>query len=202
MNISNAIQRVTQFTGAQQGVFRISDLANLLPSSFSRLALMRTIDKLVEAGTLARVQRGIYVTPQFNSWVLAQNMAPKSYVSMDTVLAKNGLIGTVPTRSLSIVDTRRGRTITTPQGIIRSFAIQPSLRFGYQYNKYGVAVADSEKAFLDLLYFYTKGHRFVIDPRNEVDISKLNRKTLTTYLKRYKNPKFVQFVKGLLNEKR
>ncbi len=200
MNITQATQRVAQFTQSQQGVFRISDLSNLLLAP-SRLALMRIIDKLVAAGALTRIQRGLYVAPQFNSWVLAQILAPQSYVSMDNVLAQNGLIGTVPERSLSIVDTRRGRTITTPQGIIRSFSIQPDLRFGYQYNKNGVAVSDSEKAFLDLLYFFTKGQRFVIDPRSEVDISKLDRKKMNTYLKRYKNPKFIQFVKGLLNEK-
>lgn len=200
MNITQAAQLVAKFTPSQQGVFRISDLSNLFLST-SQLTLMRTLTKLTKMGALTRIQRGFYVAPQFNSWLLAQNMAPKSYVSMDSVLAQNGLIGTVPERSLSIVDIRRGRTITTPQGIIRSFAIQPDLRFGYQYNKSGVAVADSEKAFLDLLYFYTKGQRFVIDPRNEVDISKLNRKKINKYLKHYKNPKFIQFVKGLLNEK-
>ena len=200
MNTTQASQLVAQFTDNQRGIFRISDLSNLFRAP-SRLTLMRTITTLCKMGILTRIQRGFYVAAQFNTWMLAQTLAPKSYASMDSVLAKNGLIGTVPERSLSIVDTRRGRTITTPQGIIRSFAIQPDLRFGYQFDKNGVAIADSEKAFLDLLYFYTKGQRFVIDPRNEVDISKLNRKKLNDYLKHYKNPKFIQFVKGLLNEK-
>lgn len=200
MNITKATQLIAQFTPSQRGIFRISDLSNLLPAT-SRQSLTRTIEKLVDAGTLTRIQRGLYVASPFNSWVLAQVLAPQSYVSMDSVLAQNGLIGTVPARSLSIVDTRRGRTFTTPQGIIRSFAIQPDLYFGYQCDKKGVAIADSEKAFLDLLYFYTKGQRFVIDPRTEVDISKLNRRKINGYLKHYKNPKFIQFVKGLLNEK-
>jgi hypothetical protein len=59
-------------------------------------------------------------------------------------------------------------------------------------------MADPEKAFIDLLYFYVKGARYLIDPMSDVIVDKLNKKRLFAYLKRYKNPKFVKFVKGLL----
>jgi hypothetical protein len=59
-------------------------------------------------------------------------------------------------------------------------------------------MADTEKAFIDLLYFYVKGARFLIDPLKDVNIEKLDRKKLLAYLKKYKNPKFVKFVKGFL----
>lgn len=199
MKIVAAAQLVEQFTKSQRGVFRLSDLVNLLIEK-SRLSAIRTINRLTQAGVLIKVQRAIYVTPQFDPWLLSQVIAPKSYVSMDSVLANKGLIGTVPAHSLSVVDLRRGRTIAIPNGTIRFFSIQPALRFGFDYEK-AVATANSEKAFLDLLYFYTKGHRFVIDPRTEVDVSKLDRMRLKKYLKRYNNPKFIQFVKGVCDEK-
>lgn len=199
MNIVSAAQFVEQFRPSQGGVFRLSDLANLFLER-SRLSALRIIKRLTQAGVLIKVQRGLYVTPQFNPWLLSQVIAPQSYVSMDSVLARNGLIGTVPEYSLSAVDTRRGRKLAIPNGTIRFFSIQPDLCFGIEYEK-AIRVANSEKAFLDLLYFYTKGHRFVIDPRTEVDVSKLDRMRLERYLKRYNNPKFIQFVKGVYDEK-
>lgn len=199
MNIISAAQFVEQFRLSQGGVFRLSDLANLFLER-SRLSALRTIKRLTQAGVLIKIQRGLYVTPQFNPWLLSQVIAPQSYVSMDSILARNGLIGTVPEYSLSVVDTRRGRKLAIPNGTIRFFSIQPDLCFGIEYER-AIRVANSEKAFLDLLYFYTKGHRFVIDPRTEVDVSKLDRMRLERYLKRYNNPKFIQFVKGVCNEK-
>lgn len=200
MNIAQLIADINRYAPGQRGVFGISDLSNLMPIEWSKLKVTRTLDRLIKAGVVSKIQRGIYVTPQFDLGMLSRRIAPESYVSMDTVLARNGLIGTVPEYSFSVVDTRRGRTIPTPRGPIRFYSIQSDLRFGFEYQG-AVAFADSEKAFLDILYFYTKGQRFVIDPRNEIDVSKLNQKKIITYLKRYKNPKFIQFVKGLLDEK-
>ncbi len=201
MKLTSLMATINRLAPDQRGVFGISDISNLMPLPLgSKLAVNRTLDRLVKDGVLNKIQRGIYVTPQFDLGLLARRIAPNSYVSMDSVLARNGLIGTVPAYGLSVVDTRRGRSIPTPNGAIRFFSIQPDLRFGFEYQN-AVAFADSEKAFLDILYFYTKGHRFVIDPRNEVDISKLNRKKILGYLRRYKNPKFIHFVKGLLHEK-
>lgn len=199
MNITQLVADINRLAPDQRGVFSISDISNMMPMG-SALAVNRTLNRLVKEGVLIKIQRGIYVTPQFDMGVLSRRIAPKSYVSMDTVLARNGLIGTVSKYSFSVVDIRRGRTIQTPRGPIRFYAIQSDLQFGFEYQN-AVAFADSEKAFLDILYFYTKGQRFVIDPRNEVDASKLNRKKINAYLKRYKNPKFIQFVKGLLNER-
>jgi hypothetical protein len=42
--------------------------------------------------------------------------------------------------------------------------------------------------------------RFVFDPRVEVDVKKLDIKKIEKYLKHYRNPKFIQFVKGFLYE--
>lgn len=200
MNIIQISQKIASLSQRLGGIFLIADLSNLL-GPMSPLAFMRSVRQLVKAGVLIKIQRGIYATPQFDLWQLAARVAPGAYVSMDNILARNGLVGTVPAYSLSLVDTRRGRTLSTSGGMIRSFSIQPELFFGFAREKNGIAVASSEKAFLDLLYFYTKGHRFVIDPRSEVDTSRLDHGQLMRYLKRYKNPKFVRFVKGVCDEK-
>jgi hypothetical protein len=94
----------------------------------------------------------------------------------------------------------RSQTLETPFGILRFFSIKKDLVFGTKRLANGVNVADSEKAYLDLLYYYAKGARFVFDPLQEVAIDKFDRKKLNAYLKKYSNPKFVQFVKGTLHE--
>lgn len=194
------LERIASFSKVMGGVYLQSDLTNLICLR-SRLATARLLNRLVNAGVVLRVQRGIYRTKEFDLWQLAGRIVPKSYVSMDSVLARNGLIGSVPEFSLSAVHTGRGRTIKTGPWRIRFHSISKDLFFGFQSNTKGVRVADSEKAFLDMLYFYTKGVRFVIDPLQEIDISKLNRQKIFQYLTQYKNPKFVKFVKGVLDEK-
>src|SRR4030095_14611221 len=104
-------------------------------------------------------------------------------------------------RSVSVVYGGTGRkTLETAFGSLRYFSIKKDLMFGTTFLKNGVVAADSEKAYLDLLYFYMKGARFVIDPLQDVALWKLNRKKLRKYLKAYKNPKFVKFVEGLVRE--
>jgi hypothetical protein len=61
-----------------------------------------------------------------------------------------------------------------------------------------VAVADNEKAYLDLLYYYMRGYRFNIDPFIDVNVSKLDKKKYFSYLKKYKNPKFVKFAERMV----
>src|SRR5215831_1168898 len=103
---------------------------------------------------------------------------------MDSVLAKNGLVGTIPRYSVSLVYPGRKTTIETPFGSsVRYFSIRPDLIFGISTLKNGVKVADSEKAYLDLLYYYTKAARFVIDPLKDVSLWKLDLKKIKKYLK-------------------
>jgi hypothetical protein len=73
--------------------------------------------------------------------------------------------------------------------------------FGFERVAFGIQLADPEKAFLDLLYFHAKGARFVIDPLKEVALDKLDMRRVERYLRRYRNPRFIAFVKGLLREK-
>ena len=194
------ISKIDRLSKDMGGVFSQADLANLVGLR-SKLATARMLSRLVQSGVLLRAQRGFYTTQKFNLWQLAARIAPKSYLSMDSVLARNGLIGSVPEFSLSAVTVGRGRTIKTDQWRIRFCSIAENLFFGFQTNATGIRVADSEKAFLDLLYFYVKGVRFVIDPVQEVTVQKLNRRKIVQYLQKYKNPKFIKFVKGVLDEK-
>lgn len=194
------LERLQTLGPSLGGVFSFGDLCNLIGAG-SEVKNAKVIKRLVREGLVQRVWRGFYSVKDPDLWVLGSRIKKDAYVSMDSVMAKNGLVGTLPERSVSLVYTGRKAVIETPRGFsLRFFSIQPDLFFGFSAMENGVKVADSEKAYLDLMYFYTKGTRYVFDPLNEVDLKKLNRKKLIGYLKRYKNPKFVKFVRGLMDE--
>jgi hypothetical protein len=196
--LSVLMERVQKLAPAMAGVFSYGDLFNLIGAE-SPLRNQRTIRKLIREGMLFKIRRGIYTTQSPDLWVLGSRIKPNAYVSLESVLAANLLIGTVPRRSVSMVSTSPGRlTLETPVGTLRFFSVKKNLLFGFNRRVDGVRVADSEKAYIDLLYFYAKGARFVIDPLREVDIAKLDRARIRKYLRKYRNPRFVAFVERSL----
>ena len=195
------LDRLQRLAPEMGGVFSFSDLCNLIGAA-SEIKNAKVIARLLRDKVLQRAYRGFYIFGKNpDLWALASRIKNESYVSMDSILAKNGLVGTIPAKSVSLVYPGRKVVIKAPlDNSIRYFSIQPDLMFGFSRLKNGVLAADSEKAYLDLLYFYTKGARFVFDPLSEVILRKLDRRKLQRYLKQYKNPKFIKFVKGLLDE--
>jgi predicted transcriptional regulator of viral defense system len=199
LSITDLAQKIQKFAPDLGGIFTFSDLWNIIGlASSDRTA--KVVARLVREKALFKIRRNLYTSDQPDLWRLASQIKKKAYISMDSVLARNGLIGTVPAYSVSLVYPGPPQTIKTPFGLLRFFLIQKNLLFGFQRTPFGVDVADNEKAYLDLLYYYVKGARFVIDPLQEVDISKLNFKKLRQYLRAYKNPKFVSFVEGMIRE--
>lgn len=191
------MRKIAQFSKELEGVFTFSDLWNLIGLRTSDRTA-KVVNRLVRDGVLFKVRRGLYVTKGADLWVLACRLRKNVYISLDSVLSREGLIGTIPARSVSAVSPGNSRTVDTPCGRIRYFKIRRGLIFGTVQKTNGVVVADKEKAYLDLLYYYVKGARFVADPLKDIDLWKLNKKRLEEYLRFYKNPKFRTFVKGVI----
>ena len=180
----------------QQGVFSVSDLQVLLQMRSPAL-FYRTLKELIENGFLEQFSRAFYVTPNFNPWVLSMRLCPESYISLSTILAKNNLIGTISQKTLYAVKIGKGRNYQSPFLQILHVGITESLFFGFE-RKEGIQIADSEKAYLDTLYFYQFGHHFSFNVFSDIYRSDLDRKKLMQYLSKYKSPKFVSFVEGIL----
>lgn len=191
-------QRIQAFMPEMQGVFSTSDLYNLI-NARSSLTSQRTIKRMLGQGILTRCQRGIYVTQKFDPLVLAMRMKPQSYVSMDTVLALQGLVGTLSPNRTSLVTLGRNQKIKINDHVLFFHSIDKKLFFGSLFLKPGIRIADNEKSFIDLLYYYTRGYEAGFDPAQEVNISRLDIKKIKKYLKKYSNPKFTQFVKGVIS---
>lgn len=180
-----------------QGVFSLSDLKNLF-SPYDAVLFYRHLGRLERKGVLRRFTRSFYVTPEFSLAVLSQRLCEKSYISFGNVLADALLIGTIPQHTVSAVKIGKNRRYESDLGRVLHFGMAPRLFFGFKIMA-GVATADPEKAFLDTLYFHLRGHGFGFNIYHDIDLSRLDRKKVLAYLKAYRNPKFVRFVKGVLH---
>lgn len=196
MNSMADSERIAGLAGPQNGVFTKSDLQVLLaerhPSAFTR-----RVQALLAAGTLQRFTRGLYVREGFDLPTLSQRLAPDSYISFGTVLARHLIIGTQPARQLLAAKPGRAHVYRALGFEIVHVQIAPHLDFGHTVEN-GVRWADAEKATLDTLYFHLRGRRYPFDVYSDLDDSRLDRARLESYLARFRNPKFVAFARGLL----
>ncbi|PIR17098.1 MAG: hypothetical protein COV46_05575 [Deltaproteobacteria bacterium CG11_big_fil_rev_8_21_14_0_20_49_13] len=197
VKLAVVVESIMGFAPQMGGIFSAAELSSMIAGG-NDLVNQRMMKNIVEAGIVSRVLKGLYVTKNCDLWTLSSRISENSYVSMDSALARAGLTGSVPQRSLSVIYTGKKRTVKTPSGAIHFYSISPDLFFGFSKLASGTNLADSEKAYIDMLYFYVKGASFLIDPLKDVSIEKFNKKKLIAYLKRYRNPKFVKFVKGTL----
>jgi len=99
---------------------------------------------------------------------------------------------------ITFATTRKTRKYTIQQKEVEFKQIAPQLFFGYEM-KNGVNIALPEKAFLDQLYFVSRG-KATLDV-DELDIKKLSTKTLKEYSKRY--PTYVlNTMEGIVGKKK
>ncbi|MDO8461726.1 MAG: hypothetical protein Q7S98_02580 [Deltaproteobacteria bacterium] len=151
---------------------------------------------------LNRFYRGIYVAQDFDREWLSQQICSESAISFGSVLAKEGLVGAIPQKTVYAVKIGKTRIYKSPLGQVVHLGFAGSGRemwFGYKMETNGIWYADAEKAFLDTLYFYQKGRKFSFNIYSDIQVDRLNQKKLQLYLGRYKNPKFRTFVQGVLH---
>jgi hypothetical protein len=179
------------------GVFSFSDLKNVFNEK-TPLLLHRRIYALISVGALTRFKRGFYCTENFNLETLSQRLYPDSCISLGTVLARRLLIGSIPAKTVYAVKKGRNRTFYSPVGNLVYCGIAANLLFGYEYEN-GRRYASAEKAFLDTLYFYQKGFHFSFNIFEDINFSALDAAKVRSFLKKYKNPKFITFAEGVIS---
>lgn len=197
MNIVQNQATLSKFAQDFKGVFTINHLKNLLEYKNS-VDLYRQIDKLVQNKVLNKFCRGLYVLNDFDLEIVSQRLCEKSYLSLATILSQNLVIGTTPNQTVYAVKIGKGRTYQSEWGQIIHVGISPDLFFGFK-NSNGILKASVEKSLLDTLYFYQKGFQFYFNIYSDINLSNINTKKVLSDLKKYKNPKFIEFVKGYLN---
>lgn len=181
---------------SQRGVFSKADLQTALAERHPA-AFARRIDALLNLGILRRFSRGWYVTEDFDLATLSQRLAPSSYISFSTVLARHLIVGPDPKDRIVAVKTGRPRRYALGDSVIEHVSVNDALLFGFETLD-GVRYADAEKAAIDTLYFHLRGRRYPFDIYSDMAVDKLDHARIRRYLGRYSNPKFIAFAEGVL----
>jgi predicted transcriptional regulator of viral defense system len=117
--------------------------------------------------------------------VAAQLYIP-NYLSFESALARYGILNLVP-YTLTFATPRKTRNFTLRKQGVEFRQISPKLFFGYEI-KNGINIATPEKAFLDQVYFLSKGKAsFDLD---EVNLKGLSSQIVKKYAERF--PVYVQ----------
>jgi len=196
MNAITDAQLLRRLDTAQRGVYSKNDLQTAFGEPHPA-AFVRRVRTLLDHGILRRFCRGWYVSEVFDLATLSQRLAPESYVSFGTVLARDLIIGTSPDRQIVAVKVGRPRRYSGDGYVIEHVSATKELSFGFA-NVSGVRYANAEKAVLDTLYFHLRGRRYPFDIYSDIALHKLDKAGLRDYLGRYCNPRFVAFAKGVL----
>ncbi len=134
-------------------VFTVDEISQFFPSVTYK-QLKDRLYYFTKAGKLKRPKQGIYAKMQYNSMEFANKLYKPSYVSLETVLLKEGVVFqyyetiflvSYLTRSVQIDDVNiqyrrlRGDILTNSAGV---------------ESKEGYFIATLERAFLDAVYIY------------------------------------------------
>lgn len=193
------VKLMNKYSGEMGGVFSKGDLQRLFGQN-KPVLLYRRIRILEEAGILSRFSRGFYVTPGFNPELLSTRINPDSYISLGTLLAKKLMIGSTPATTVYAVKTGRNREYKGAGLTLFYAGISENLFFGYTVEN-GIRFAIAEKALLDTLFFYQRGYSFSFNVYEDIDITRLDQKLIFQLLSKFRNPRFISFVKGYISDR-
>ena len=151
-------------------VFRLRDIA-LLVGEKDFESLNKKLNYYVRTGKLLNPRKGIYAKPNYSREELACVLYTPSYISLEYVLQKVGVLFQFDSRITSIsylcrsieVEDKtfiyrkiKGEIIANTKGIIRQFD--------------QVNIASAERAFLDLLYLNKNYYFDNINPLNKTKV--------------------------------
>lgn len=162
-------QTISLLNQNQSSVFRISDVA-LLTGETNRDRITQRLLYAVKNGLLLNPSKGIYAKKDFSFLELACKLYSPSYVSLETVLQKAGVIFQY-SESTTMVS-YLSRNITVDDIEIRYRKIKNSILLDTRGISRGeINEATPERAFLDTLYLNSQYH---FDNPSILDINKVN----------------------------
>ena len=171
--------------------FSIADLEKI--TGLARRSLYVTLKRWVDKGIIERVGQGIYLPAMVD--VSLENVAAQlyipNYLSFESALARYGILNLVP-YTLTFATSRKTKNFTLRKRGVEFRQIAPRLFFGYEI-KNGINIATPEKAFLDQLYFQSRG-------KASLDFDELNLKGLSPQIARKYAERFPGYVQKRLGE--
>lgn len=161
--------------------YTISDIEKI--TGQSRDSLYVVLNRLVAGGLLERIGRGIYriFTKPSETEKVAASLYMPNYLSFESALSRYGILTLIP-YTMTFATTRKTRRFTIEGREIEFRQIKKDLFWGYDVEG-GIYIAKPEKAFLDLVYFASRG-KATID-LDEIDMNKLSKSKLRMFLKKF-----------------
>lgn len=154
-------------------VFRLKDIA-ILVGEESFQSLNKKLNYYVRTGKLENPRKGIYAKPGYNLEELACTIFAPSYISLEYVLQKAGMVFQYDSRLTSISYLSRKIEVENQQFVYRKIkgsALVNTLGIIRQTNQ--INIASPERAFLDLLYLEKDYYFDNLNPLNKELIRKL-----------------------------
>lgn len=183
---------------AQKGVVTTDDLKTIIQVNSSN-ELYRQIRKLISEKLLYKACRGVYVSNEFSPERLAFTINPNSYLGLNYALAYHNMIGTYSPKRIQVLSSKRHSSIKV-NGIELEFKLLSKDYFFGLNTDNTIRISDREKTIIDVLFYYQKGTKYYFDIYSDIYLDGIDRKKINQYLSKFKNQKFVSFVKDYLND--
>ena len=154
-------------------VFRLKDIA-ILVGEESFQSLNKKLNYYVQTGKLENPRKGIYAKPGYNIEELACTIFSPSYISLEYVLQKAGIVFQYDSRITSVSYLSRNVEVGNQPFVFRKIkgsALVNTLGIIRQTNH--INIASPERAFLDLLYLEKDYYFDNLNPLNKELIRKL-----------------------------
>ena len=154
-------------------VFRLRDIA-LMVGEKDFESLNKKLNYYVRTGKLLNPRKGIYAKPEYSSEELACHLYTPSYISLEYVLQKVGVIFQFDSRITTISYLSRSIDIedkTYSYRKIKGEIIANTRGISRQINQ--VNIATGERAFLDLLYLNKNYYFDNLNPLNKTKVNEL-----------------------------
>ena len=166
--------------------YTIPDLEKI--TALPRRSLYVALKRWVAGGYIERVTQGIYLPmgSTISMETVAAQLYIPNYLSFESALAKYGILNLIP-YTITFATTRKTKQYTLRKQEIEYRQMARDLFFGFEM-KSGIYIASPEKAFLDEVYFLTRG-KLTLD-FDEIDAPKLSLKRLKDFSKRF--PSYVR----------
>ena len=175
-------------------VFRLNDIA-LLVGEENFQTLNKKLNYYVRTGKLENPRKGIYAKPQYNEEELACSIFAPSYISLEYVLQKSGIVfqydSTITSVSYLSRSIEAGK-LTFLYRKIKGNALVNTLGITRHSNHINIATA--ERAFLDIIYLDKKCYFDNLNP--------LNRELVQKILPIYESKEPAKRVSNILNDDR
>ena len=149
------IKLLQTLRGFDKPYFTVADFEKILDQE--RSSLYVTLNRLVNAGVLARLKRDVYL-PEFKSMEtdrIANELYYPSYLSFESALSKYGILSQIP-YTLTFATTKGSKKLTLADKEIEYRQLKKDYFFGFVLEN-SVYIAEPEKAVLDQLYIISKG---------------------------------------------